>query len=365
MPADYVFPFRLEEVKALEAAMLDNPGDAHAPYYLGNLLYDRQPDAAIEAWEKAARMDSSLALVQRNLALGYEQVQNDTSKAIAAMEKAVALEPNNARLRFELDMLYEEGNVSPQKRLASFDSNRALAPQRSDAMTQEAKVFLLVGRYEQALQLLKSHRFHNWEGYGDVHDVYVDACLLAGEKELHTGRFNEALAHFRAALDYPENLEVGRPYQEGRLPEVNYWIGLVYEKLGENAKSQQAFQQAVAALRPAPIRGQAEMLYYAGLAAQKLGMSAEATRFFGDLIAKGDEALAEPSDVDYFAKFGQRRSSRLRLAEAHYLIGLGDLGKGEAAKARDEFQSAVKLNVNHLGAATQLAASSTPSFASR
>ena len=365
MPTDYVFPFRLEEVKVLEAARQANPGDARAPYYLGNLLYDRQPEVAIKEWEKSAAIDSSFSLVYRNLAQGYEQVQNDSPTAIASMERAVALDPNNARLRFELDILYEAENVSPQKRLASFESNPALAAQRSDAMTQEAKVYLLVGRYEQALQLLKTHRFHNWEGYGDVHDVYADACLLAGERELNAGKFNEALGDFQAALEYPENLEVGKPYQEGRLPEVDYWIGLVYGELGNSTKSQEMFQQAVATLKPQQRRERPEMLYYAGLAAQKLGRSAEATRFFGELIGKGDEALATRPEADYFAKFGQRRSSHLRLAEAHYLIGLGNLGRGEAAQARDEFQAALKLNVNHLGAITRLTSADTKNGASR
>jgi tetratricopeptide (TPR) repeat protein len=365
IPPDYVFPFRLEEVKVLEAGMQANPGDAHAPYYLGNLLYDRQPDAAIKLWEKSAAIGGSFALVHRNLALGYEQAQNDTPKAIASMERAVTLDPNNARLRFELDMLYEAGNVSPQKRLASFESNPTLAAKRSDSMTQEAKVYLLVGRYEQALQLLKTHRFHNWEGYGDVHDVYMDACLLAGERELRAGKYDEALKGFQAALEYPENLEVGKPYHEGRLPEVDYWMGMAYDKLGDGERSQEMFRKAMAALRPELTREQPEMLYFAGLAAQKLGRSVDAARFFDELIDKGDKALAEPSNVDYFAKFGQRHSSRLRLAEAHYLIGLGKLGNGEAAKARGEFQAALKLNVNHLGATTQLSSASAQTVASR
>jgi tetratricopeptide (TPR) repeat protein len=222
-----------------------------------------------------------------------------------------------------------------------------------------------VGRDEQALQLLKTHRFHNWEGYGDVHDVYVDACLLAGERGLHAGKFNEALGDFQAALEYPENLEVGRPYHEGRRPEVDYWLGVAYGKLGNSAESLEMFRQAVAALGPEQGRERPEMLYYAGLAAQKLGRSAEATRFFGDLIGKGEKALATRPEADYFAKFGQRRSSRLRLAEAHYLIGLGNLGKGEAAKARDEFQAALNLNVNHLGATTQLSSEGSRTVATR
>ena len=93
---------------------------------------------------------------------------------------------------------------------------------------------------------------------------------------------------------------------------------------------------------------QPEMLYYQGMSALKLGQTAEAKQIFDEMIAMGDKALAAGSDIDYFAKFGQKRASRFRLADAHYLIGLGNLGKGETAKARVEFQAVLGLNVNHL-----------------
>ena len=48
---DYCFPFRLEEIDILESAMKANPSDPKAPYYLGNLLFDFQPEKAIELWE--------------------------------------------------------------------------------------------------------------------------------------------------------------------------------------------------------------------------------------------------------------------------------------------------------------------------
>ena len=44
MTVDYCFPFRLETVKVLNTALKYNPGDAKAYYYMGNLLYDKQPD---------------------------------------------------------------------------------------------------------------------------------------------------------------------------------------------------------------------------------------------------------------------------------------------------------------------------------
>jgi tetratricopeptide (TPR) repeat protein len=366
MPSDYVFPFRLETMKVLEAAMQANPADARAPYYLGNLLYDRQPAAAIKMWEKSAAMDSSFTLVWRNLGQAYEQAENNSTKAIAAMEKAVALDKSNAHFLCEVDMLYEAGNMSPQKRLALFESDPSVATKRSDAMMQEAKVYLLVGHYDQAIQLLEAHRFNNWEGYLDIHGLYMDGHLLRGEREFKAGKYQEAMKDYEAALEYPENLEVAQPYHEIRLPQVDYLMGLAYEKLGNTTKSRELFQQATVAQWSKQSRRQPEMLYYQGLAALKLGRDSEANRMFDDLIAMGDKAVAAESDSDYFAKFGQKRSTRFRLADAHYLIGLGDLGRGETAKARVEFQAVLGLNVNHLGATTQLVTSAgSESVASR
>jgi tetratricopeptide (TPR) repeat protein len=188
---------------------------------------------------------------------------------------------------------------------------------------------------------------------------------LQGEKEFRVGRYQEALRDYEASLEYPENLEVGPPYREVRLPQVDYLMGLVYDKLGNTAKSRELFQQAMTTHGRGRRRERPEMLYYEGMAALKLGRNTDAARCFDDLIASGEKALAGGSKVDYFAKFGEKRSNRFRLADAHYLVGLGNLGKGEAAKARNEFQAALKLNVNHLGATTQLTSTSSEAMASR
>ncbi len=171
---------------------------------------------------------------------------------------------------------------------------------------------------------------------------------------------------YEAALEYPANLEVGRPYHEIRLPQVDYLLALTYEKLGDATKSRELFEQALAAPEREEAPQQAEMRYYRGLAALKLGRNAQANQIFDALIDTGNKALAAGSDINYFAKFGQRKSSSFQRADAHYLIGLGNLGKGETAKARIEFQAALGLNVNHLGATNQLSASAaSKSLASR
>ena len=349
MPPDYVFPFRLEEIEILQAAMRANPADARAPYYLGNLLYDLQPAAALRAWEKSAAMDPSFAMVHRNLALGYQQTGNEIGKAIVAMEKAVALDKNDARFLYELDTLYEAGNVTPVKRLAALEANPEVTALRSDVLAREARLYLLTGRPDQALQVLKTNRFHNWEGEEDIHNVYMDACLLQGQKEFKAGHTENGLKDYQAALEYPENLEVAQPYREPRLAEINYLMGQAYASLGDKAKAQEFYRQARDQKETA--HGQAEMLYYQGRAALALGQRGQAAEFFDRLIAAGKKAL-NTSEADFFAKFGQERSTNLRHADAHYLIGLAYLGKGDEGKAGSEFNQALKLNASHLGAAS-------------
>jgi len=49
---EYVFPFQWENIAVLRRAMEANPQDARAPYFLGNLLFDWQPDEAVALWTR-------------------------------------------------------------------------------------------------------------------------------------------------------------------------------------------------------------------------------------------------------------------------------------------------------------------------
>ena len=50
-PPDCCFPNRLESIDVLRLAIAQNPQDACACYYLGNLLYDKKRhEEAIELW---------------------------------------------------------------------------------------------------------------------------------------------------------------------------------------------------------------------------------------------------------------------------------------------------------------------------
>jgi len=351
LPSGGCFPLRFEALDALADAMRVNPTDARAPYYLGNLLYDHQPRRAIEAWERAAALDPAFAPVHRNLANGYAWGVKDPARAIASFEKAIALDPGNPRWYFELDGILEAAGAAVEKRLALLRAHAETVARRDDAMTRMLALLIRNGAEDEALAVLATRRFHNWEGSDEIHGVYVDACLTRGHRLFRAKDYAGARAAYEAALLYPENLEVGRPYRDYRAGEKHYFIGLAREALGDGAAARACFEKAAAHA----LEGASEARYHQACALRKLGRDEEAGRIFAGLAAHGAKEIAGAGAVDYFAKFGERRSERARIAQAHYLLGLGYRGQGREDEAVKEFRAALELAPDLLGARTQLA----------
>ncbi len=348
-PADYGFPFQLEFIDILGWAMTVDPRDARASYYLGNLLFDIQPEAALAAWEKAAALDPKLAIARRNLGLAAARIGNDLPRAVREYEAAVALAPGDPRLYEELDRLYETARTPAAKRLALLEKNHKTVALRDDALTREIKLLVQAGKYDQALGYLRDHRFHVWEGGGEIHGVFVEAHLLRGEGRLASGKAAAALEDFEAALTYPENLEVAAPSGGGGSAKAFHLIGLAHEALADAARARSAFEKA-AAMRP----GFSEAAYYAAMALNKLGREAESRRALEALGKASEERLKSAPAMDFFEKFGERQSAAVQRGQALYLLGLAKLGLGDKAGAAAEFKAALAADPNHAAAARRL-----------
>ena len=179
-PAAYAFPWQQEMAGILERAMSRDPKDARAPYYLGNLLYDHQPDRAIALWQKARDLDPSFATVHRNLAFGLARRPGALSAAVASQEKAVELDGADPTLLLELDQLYEKARVAADARLASLTAHLETVRRKDRTIARLARLLVEVGREEEALELLRANHFHVWEGEAGVHGLYVEALLRRG-----------------------------------------------------------------------------------------------------------------------------------------------------------------------------------------
>jgi tetratricopeptide (TPR) repeat protein len=355
MPPDYCFPFRSESIEMLQTAFRNNPEDPRAPYYLGNLFYDNQPENAIIEWEKSHALDNNFATVNRNLGLAYTQVENDIQKAIACLEKADACDSTDPRLFYELDVLYEAGGVSPEKRLILLQKNHQTIVGHNDAFSREIVLLTQLGYYDQAIDFMNTHHFRRWEGLGNIHTTYVDAHILRGQKYFKAKQYKEAIKDFEAALKYPENLEVAKPYDGGRDCEVYCLMGLTYESEGKANKATEFYKKSTTAKKR---KGWSALSYYQGLAFQKLDQKDKADEMFDGLIEFGNNKLEtlkkEGTTMQFFAKFGKKRSKNEQMANSYYLMGLGYLGKGNQTEATTFFEKSLDLNINHLWAEIQL-----------
>ncbi len=158
-------------------------------------------------------------------------------------------------------------------------------------------------------------------------------------------RYLKALKDFEAALEYPENLEVGRPKRDRRICQTYFFIGTAHEALDDTQKAGEYFEKSASV----EVR-RSEYSYYKGLAFKKLGQEDKAKKIFDELI---ESAKPGPA-VKFFAKFGEKQAHNIKMANTHYLLGLAYLGKGMQAEAKAEFEKALELNINHLWARVHL-----------
>jgi tetratricopeptide (TPR) repeat protein len=349
---EYCFPFRLESIRILEAAIKADPADAKARYYLGNLLFEWQPEEAISHWEKASALEQDFPTLYRNLGWANYKVRKDLPSAIRYYEKAVALDNQDQRALYELDLVYADGRVSPEKRLKMLQENHeAIANNNvADALAREVMLLVQLGRYDETLEVAKNNYFRQWEGVSKAYSSYVDAYLLRGWDSFQEGRIDAALEDFLAALEYPENMMVAEPYRGGRSAQVHYFIGTAYEKLGEPEKAREHYRKAAAKRQH---QGLSEIHFYKALALNKLEKKEEAGEIFEGLISLGRARIENPEE-DFFAKFGEKQTADDKKADAYFLMGLGYLGKDDTISAQKELSEAVKLNLNHIWAAALL-----------
>jgi tetratricopeptide (TPR) repeat protein len=359
---EYVFPFQCEVIAVLRRAMAANPQDARAPYYLGNLLFDWQPDEAVALWKNSAALDPNFSVAWRNLAQAFAHKPDDASraKAIAYLEKAVAL-PDALPTQFaELDGLYAASGAPVEKRLSMLERNQKAALQKDEGRARLAGLKIISGGMDEAIALLDARTFSVWEGATayDTGELWADAHLVRGLKRFDEKNYRDALADFEAAAKFPANLRANEQTGTSHQAEISFRIGCVHEALGEMEQAREAWSRAATNSAPENRgfgrRGGNALAnrasnYFQALALRKLGQNDRAETIFRELIAAGEGALAPAGDGSE-TQSGERLSSRVRMATASYIAGLGHAGLGEMEKAREHFNAALAASPDHFGA---------------
>lgn len=340
MPTDYCFPFRSEAVFVLENAMELNPEGSYAPYYLGNLFYERRPEKAIQLWEKSVGLNDSFYIVHRNLGLAYNEIQKNRSKALESMNKAVGINKDDARLLFEIDQLHEANQISPADKYTFLMDNYDTAKKRYETLLRLITRAVEYGKYDEALFMLDNNSIVESEGAREKQNAYLNSYSLRAKAMIDKGDYASALKDVNAALDYPIGL-VAR----ARYAQLYYLEGLIYENTGQQAQAVSSYEKALE-VETAGGRDR-EYNYYKGLALQKLGRDAEARQLFESL-------LQASRDDGAYSQFDGRATSAAQRVNALYQAGLGYMGLGDNAGAAKEFKAALEINPGHIWSKTYL-----------
>lgn len=347
-PVDYIFPYRLESVEVLKRAIEYNPNDGKAHYFLGNILYEKQPAIAMAYWDKASELVPDLSIIYRNLGWGYYYFYNDIEQSILHYEKAIDLTKDEAIYYAELDALYELNNAPVEKRLKLFQGQNEVVKDRDDAFIRQIAVLTLAGQPDKAVEYLNDVEFAYREGSSRVRETIIDAQLMLGEQYFNNKEYNKALEYFLKA-QIPEE-EAGSSRMGSRDLQVNYYIGLAYEALGEIANANEFFKKSVE--RKTNIID--VMNYYQGLSYEKLGDNSSSKRVFESMIKEANQQLKNSEVSEVGVIFGEREAKNVRESRYYTIRGLGYKGMGRTKLAEEDLKKAVDLSFSNLWAMSNL-----------
>jgi tetratricopeptide (TPR) repeat protein len=337
------------------------PRDAKAPYYLGNLLYDRRRhQEALRWWEQSARLDPRFSIVWRNLGIGYFNISRRSARARQAYDRAFRANPADARLLYERDQLWKRLGVRPARRLRELERHPQLAARRDDLTVELCALLNQTGRHAEAERLLAGRKFQPWEGgEGAALGLQVRTQLALGRAALARRDFAGAIGHFQSALTAPPNLGEAKHLLANQ-SDIHYWLGCARAAAGDTASARSHWLSAAnfqGDFQEMRVRAFSEMTYYSALSLGKLGRKAAAKKLFTHLLAYARQLERSEARIDYFATslpamllFEDDLQLRQTLT-AWFLQAQARLGLGQTARAKKLLSKILRRDPNHAPAA--------------
>lgn len=349
---DYAFPYRPETETVLKKVIEKNPQDATAYYLLGNLLYDHRPTDAMNAWEKAGEIDNSIPMVARNMAFGAFYTDKDPNKAIEYITRAISLDNSNPLWYAELSKYYDESDADFNDNLAILRKNLDVAKNDVTAPKTYVELLNLSGDYDEAIQFLAEHHFRTWEGGRETYWHYVDTHTLKAKELIKSKDYEKAISHLGSALEYPENLEVGKPTHDEKNAMIYYYMGDAYSQMGSTKKAKEAYQKSSQAENG---RNMYDLLFYQAKSNEKLGQADKAKTMYNDLIKRARQQRNKGADNTLVAVEEASATNNKAISNSYYLEALGNLGLNKNDEAQKLLKEALKIYKNHLWAKNMMA----------
>ena len=252
----YVFPSRVEEQRALRAAIRKNDKDATAHYLLGTWHFARgQADAALSEWNRARELNPKIPVLQASTGLALLNIKHEFAAALNAFEEGIANDPPN--------IVNYSGALVAMTQIGKSAVERVKVLERYPDMSRMPTLLVYElalnraegGDYQAALDLFKNRFFAREEGGTNVRQVWIEVNL---QRALALARTN----HCKQALAVSKS--IGSPVsglvftQDGLTPFLdsarsNFLLGEVSLACGQKKDADESYGRAAGATGPTDI----------------------------------------------------------------------------------------------------------------
>lgn len=241
MNRDLAFPFRSETGQVLEK-LINDQDDWLLKYHLALIYRDRN------------RIDESVRLFiscgdQPDYAPFYaaraETLKGkDDTQCESDLKKTLSLD-GQWRYHVLLANFYNN-HQQYEKALAITEQYHKVHPENFITGSLYAQTLLLNKKYKAADALLKKLNILPHEGATDGREMYREAKLMQAAMSMQKKRYYEAMKFIYEARLWPENLGVGKPYDEDIDTRLEDWMNyLCLNKLNKNGEANKMLNRII------------------------------------------------------------------------------------------------------------------------
>lgn len=150
------------------------------------------------------------------------QSLSDPTQPLTDLKKALSLD-DQWRYRKLLATFYLDHQQYADA-LSTVEPFYRLHPEQYIIGMLYAKTLLFNRRYAEADKLLAKLEIIPFEGATEGHELYREAKLMQALEQMRKGKYTRALVFVREAGNWPENLGVGKPYEEDIDHRLEQWL---------------------------------------------------------------------------------------------------------------------------------------------
>jgi predicted Zn-dependent protease len=239
--SDFVFPFRRESVPVMKWATEQQPANWKLSYYLAQnkMAVGLQEEGMSILKDLTNRPDSDTFYRFRAEMLKEKDVvgsTNDYARALDLNDKDWKVWEENIRFSLENEN-YGKGLELSNKAYRKYPNNYNIGLVHAQALGE-------MGKNRDVLKVLKNIQVLPFEHASKSRRMYESAHIDVAKDLMEKKEFKEAVQILNQAMEWPENLGVGKPYDpDERLQQ--YFLALGSSALGNKQKEEEILNQIV------------------------------------------------------------------------------------------------------------------------